>query len=41
MRYPPGSYWRKSYDIISREFPMYTLTMTGLEAAFKRLMVSR
>lgn len=38
MYYAPGSFWRQSYDIISREFDMYVLTVQDLSRAFKRLL---
>lgn len=41
MRYMPGSFWRKSYDVISKEFDMYTLTVSDLERAFQKLMSAR
>lgn len=41
MRYMPGSFWRKSYDIIREEFDMYPLTVSDLERAFKKLMSAR
>ena len=36
MLYRPGSWYRASYDMISKEFDMYVMTI-----AFKKLMVNR
>lgn len=36
-----GGWWAKTYDIISRDFDMYRLTLDDLNVALKKLMVSR
>lgn len=41
MTYRKGSWYRASYDMISEEVPMYVMTISDLERAFKRLMVNR
>ena len=32
-------YWTRTYDTIGREFPMFPLTVEGLEEAMKKLLV--
>ena len=34
-----GEYWTRTYDTIGREFPMFPLTVEGLEEAMKKLLV--
>ena len=34
-----GQYWCQTYDAISQEFPMFPLTVDGLEEAMKKLLV--
>ena len=34
-----GEYWSQTYDTISRVFPMYPLTVDGLEEGMKKLLV--
>lgn len=36
-----GGWWAKTYDIIRKDFDMYDLSIDGLNAALKKLMVSR
>ena len=36
-----GGWWAKTYDIIHKDFDMYDLSIDGLNAALKKLMVSR
>lgn len=36
-----GSWWAKTYDIIRKDFDMYDLSIDGLNAALKKLMVNR
>ena len=33
-----GEYWTRTYDTIGREFPMFPLTVDGLEAGMKKLL---
>ena len=33
-----GGYWNETYDIIAREFPMFPLTVDGLEESMKKLL---
>ena len=33
-----GEYWSQTYDVIAREFPMYLLTVEGLEDGMKKLL---
>ena len=37
---PPGlgAYWSQTYDVIAQEFPMYLLTVDGLEEGMKKLL---
>ena len=41
MQYVYGNYWRQTLGILQEEFDMYPLTVNGLEAALKKLMVNR
>ena len=41
MTYRKGSWYRASYDMIFEEVPMYVMTISDLERAFKHLMVNR
>lgn len=41
MQYVYGNYWRQTLGILQEEFNMYPLTVNGLEAALKKLMVNR
>lgn len=41
MEYVPGNYWRETLGVLQEEFDMYPLSVNGLEAALKKLMVSR
>ena len=34
-----GDYWTQTYDAIAREFPMFPLTVDGLEEGMKKLLV--
>ena len=34
-----SNYWGETYDLIAREFPMFPLTVEGLEEAMKKLLV--
>ncbi|MCI8422029.1 MAG: VWA domain-containing protein [Lawsonibacter sp.] len=34
-----GEYWSQTYDAIAREFPMFPLTVDGLEEGMKKLLV--
>lgn len=34
-----GAYWSQTYDIIAKEFPMFPLTVEGLEEGMKKLLV--
>ena len=34
-----GEYWTRTYDTIGREYPMFPLTVEGLEEAMKKLLV--
>ena len=34
-----GEYWTRTYDTIGREFPMFPLTVEGLEEGMKKLLV--
>ena len=34
-----GQYWSQTYDTIAQEFPMFPLTVDGLEEAMKKLLV--
>lgn len=36
-----GGWWAKTYDIIRKDFDMYDLSIDGLNAALKKLMVNR
>lgn len=36
-----GGWWAKTYDIIHKDFDMYDLSIDGLNAALKKLMVNR
>lgn len=36
-----GRWWAKTYDIIRKDFDMYDLSIDGLNAALKKLMVNR
>ncbi|WP_352399869.1 VWA domain-containing protein [Anaerotignum sp.] len=36
-----GGWWAKTYDIINKDFHMYRLSLDDLNAALKKLMVSR
>ena len=36
-----SGYWSHTYDILAELFPMYYLSVDGLEAALKKLLVSR
>lgn len=33
-----GAYWSQTYDVIAQEFPMFPLTVDGLEAGMKKLL---
>ena len=33
-----GAYWSQTYDEIAREFPMFPLTVDGLEEGMKKLL---
>lgn len=33
-----GAYWSQTYDVIAQEFPMYLLTVDGLEEGMKKLL---
>ena len=33
-----GDYWTQTYDAIARVFPMFPLTVEGLEEAMKKLL---
>ena len=33
-----GEYWTRTYDTIGREFPMFPLTVDGLEEGMKKLL---
>ena len=33
-----GAYWSQTYDVIAREFPMFPLTVEGLEEGMKKLL---
>ena len=33
-----GAYWTQTYDEIAREFPMFPLTVDGLEEGMKKLL---
>lgn len=33
-----GGYWNETYDLIAREFPMFPLTVDGLEESMKKLL---
>lgn len=36
-----GNWWARTYDIIKKDFDMYDLSLEGLNAALKKLMVNR
>ena len=36
-----GGWWAKTYDIIRKDFDMYDLSIDGINAALKKLMVNR
>ena len=36
-----GSYWSRSFDLISRQFDMYQLTLDGLAQGMKKLLVNK
>lgn len=36
-----GGWWTKTYDIIRKDFDMYDLSIDGLNAALKKMMVNR
>ncbi|MGD9559507.1 MAG: VWA containing CoxE family protein [Oscillospiraceae bacterium] len=38
---PTRGFWGQTYHVIKKEVPMYRLTIEGLQAAFRRLMVAR
>lgn len=38
---PVGGYWGQTYHVIKKEVEMHRLTIEGLQAAFKKLMVAR
>ena len=37
----PGNYWHETLGILKDEFDMYPLSVSGLEAALKKLMVAK